>query len=102
MVKHHHHRRDEPFEVVDERLIISTGQYGISNATCCRLDHPAVKLQNGGAGLLCVLDKGVNECGLSNPCDPVQVNYSGPPMQQILEGVQLRCAADEGGPLRGN
>jgi hypothetical protein len=88
--------------MINQRLVICTAHYGIANATCCRLDHPAVKLQNGGAGLLCMLYKGVNKCGLSDSCDPVQVNYSGPPMQQILEGVQLRCAADEGSPLGGN
>ena len=79
MVKHHHHRRDEHFEVVDERLVVGTSQHGFSKAACCGLDRPAVKLHNRGAGHMRMLDKGVNKCGLADPCDPVEVNYSGAP-----------------------
>src|SRR5688572_14247306 len=102
MVEDEHHRRDELFEVIDERLVIPTGHYGFSKATGCRLDRPAVELQDRGAGLLRVLDKGVNKCGFADSCNPVQMNYPGAPRQQIVESAQLRCATDEGGPLLGN
>jgi hypothetical protein len=44
----------------------------------------------------------VNKCGFADSCNPVQMNYPGAPRQQIVESAQLRCAADEGGPLLGN
>lgn len=97
MVEHEYHRREKPAKVVGQPLVIRPGHYGLSEATHRRLDRPAVKLHHRGADLLRMLDKGVDKRSLADPGDPVQVNYPGLPTQQVIEGSQLRCAADEGG-----